>query len=256
MNQWADRETKETFNVFVNAGGFSPILKNIAITSDSFDTTEEGEIDLFITITRYVDSPFNLFSSALMFDTNKTFMTNYKSIIDCVNITQDWFETTYPRLSKSHYWIDLRDKSIPKSLDIIGQEILDKLNDKKQTLLGLTISGPHIGYIAPITVFFISLYMMIFLFQLKRSVERDSAEETSDNHGDFSPWIGAMRGILPLILTGVSLVALPAFSVWLALSRVLGLTVIAWGATILFSGMGLYSVFAGWSISKLIDPKK
>jgi hypothetical protein len=132
-------------------------------------------------------------------------------------LPEHWFEQRFPHLCRG--WSAVESKSLSSALDATEKELREALRAYEPNLLGISVHGSDLGYVGPIAILVILVYLLTYLDHVAALTSHPAWVRATGRNMDFIPWMGAMPGYLPLALLMLTLVGLPSGSVYLALDR-------------------------------------
>ncbi len=130
--------------------------------------------------------------------------------IEQVELARDWRS----RFSALFELDNLNDLDLDELLDFARGDLTSGLSGKNPTLAGLELEGRHVGIVGPVVILVLLVYLVLFLHELDRSLERRIDLDVA-----FLPWVGAMPSRWAGFLVWLTLLALPAAVTFLAVYR-------------------------------------
>jgi hypothetical protein len=144
-------------------------------------------------------------------------VSEYRSL----SFPPEWFSQRFPWLDA--HWDKVRMLPYDRALKWANDERTQGLRSSKPNLFGIEVRGETIGYVAPISIGCLLLYLLSFLKQLDVFVAGNLNTSDLVTLQGLSPWIGTMTNRSAEIVTRTSLTLGPLLSVSLPLWRLLGL---------------------------------
>ncbi|CAD7849798.1 MAG: hypothetical protein [Olavius algarvensis Delta 4 endosymbiont] len=140
-----------------------------------------------------------------------------------VRMPQGWFKKreNYPRIYT--HWDEIKHKTISEAKQSLKEKMTERLKGRSTNMLGIRISGPDIGYMGPLAIIIILLYLVNYEYYLYGLLKNRIVRIKENENLNFAlPWIGVMQTNLSLFTTFITISLFPAIAVLFAIWRVLG----------------------------------
>lgn len=232
-------------------GGSGPVLTDLELKWNTMNNTQR-ELELHLQINRFfvpADAQVVLPTTDLHPLHSIFSVTVGTGLEEEASLPTSWLKDNYPLLNDK--WDDLNGYTFSHALESTRSKITGGLEERDPNLLGITIHGSDIGYVGPILIFVILLYMLAHILNINRHF---AVHAIGNNNKEWRhvllPWVGAMPGFLPRLLSAGTIAILPAVVVWWAMWRVLLLSVWSLIAALTVGVIGAYCTVSGGRISK------
>lgn len=150
-------------------------------------------------------------------------------------IEATWALNQTEHLATDSEWFTARYPAIGRHLKFVASQQLRDLRDQNTPLrqagrvapiikvMGIDIEAGSFGIAAPLALALALLHQIVYVAALTRRARTSSATlEPLRQIGDYSPWIGAMRGWLPSVVSIASTVVAPGAACWMCLTYAVG----------------------------------
>lgn len=131
--------------------------------------------------------------------------------------SEEFFARQFPKLSSN--WTQIRRMTIGEIREWSWYHRADDLKKSNINVLGLEISGKHLGLIGPVAILSLLLYLLAYVVQLWSFLKNHPVQLSLLPFA--APWMGAIPNTAARLITAVTLIVLPSLGCQLALWRLL-----------------------------------
>ncbi|MBI3819466.1 MAG: hypothetical protein HY286_12290 [Planctomycetes bacterium] len=153
-------------------------------------------------------------------------------------LSSDWIRRIFPAIESN--WNEVRGLSIQGAQRWTIAHHADKVRSGTSSFIGFEIKNEYVGIVGPALIFCLLIYCITYVLHLlKFPCIVKSTEGTAV--GVVSPWIGAMSGVVPIIVNCSTLVLIPGLATFLSIAR---LQVASWPVAMIATGfIGVAGIF-------------
>jgi hypothetical protein len=134
-------------------------------------------------------------------------------------VSENWFGKTFPSLEK--HWPEISGNTFAEAWRLAVADRTKELRGRSLNLLGLEINAEHVGWIGPLLIFSLLIYLQIYVNHLA-TVKLFTCSPPY-------PWVGIIPMPSATIVSVLSIMIVPAAAVYLAFWHLIGSALLAIG---------------------------